>query len=112
MPVVIAGDHNALTFEDYSAEQLDSITRIKKQNGRELPVNELTTVMKERGYVDCWQMSASKVGPLSTCRYGTRIDYIWVSTSFIERFTPVHTDTIDMIGPGITDHNMVVCSFE
>jgi exonuclease III len=111
LPAVLAGDCNALTFEDYTPEQFEEMASVKSENGREAPSNELTTFMKEQGYMDCWQMSPSKSGPLSTCRYGTRIDYIWASASFVQRFVPTHTETVDMIEEKLTDHNMVVCAF-
>ena len=37
------GDFNALTREDYTNEQWNHITGVRKQNGWELPKTELTT---------------------------------------------------------------------
>jgi len=111
VPAVMAGDFNSVTFEDYTTEQFEALARYKKENGREALTNELTNHMKERGYVDCWQVSDTKIGPLATCSYRTRIDYIWASASFTAQFQPKQTEVVEMIERGLTDHNMVVCSF-
>jgi predicted secreted protein len=57
------GDFNALTREDYTNEQWNHITGVRKQNGWELPKTELTTQVSKMRMVNAlWADSSVNKG--------------------------------------------------
>ncbi len=64
--------------------------------------------MKSRGFTDCWE-KAGRPGPLKTCRFDTRIDYVYASPSFLRRHALVSVAHVD---DRASDHNMVVAEFQ
>jgi endonuclease/exonuclease/phosphatase family metal-dependent hydrolase len=77
---LIAGDFNALTFDDYSDDYFNiHIHDVRQRNSWEGPQNLLTNQMKKNGYHDCWrEMNKDAINDdVVTCIYKTRIDYIW-----------------------------------
>ena len=57
--------------------------------------------------LDCWELYG-KPQPVKTCRFDTRIDYIYVSPSWLESWNLENVQTID---DKASDHNMVISSF-
>mmetsp|Transcript_37749 Transcript_37749/g.82245 ORF Transcript_37749/g.82245 Transcript_37749/m.82245 type:complete len:293 (+) Transcript_37749:276-1154(+) len=119
------GDFNALTESDYSHQEWRDITQVRSRNHWELPVTYLTSNMvashKEKdavwqglGLTDAFQAAPRdcRKGPLSTCRFGTRIDYVYFQS---EKFNG-HGWQIVAIehrdSKKCSDHNLVVATFE
>ncbi len=102
------GDFNALTREEYSEEAWDKITRIRAQNSWELPRTDVTTRMKSIGFKDTWEL-AGRPPPIKTCRFDTRIDYIYANDKFLELFT---VEKVIVVDDDASDHNMVIATFK
>ncbi len=103
-----AGDFNALTREDYDTERWDEIAEVRSLNSWESPQTELTgKVRKERGFKDCWEL-AGRPEPVKTCRFDTRIDYVFASASFLGAHPLQQVTHVD---DRASDHNMVVTDF-
>eukprot|EP00041_Stephanoeca_diplocostata_P023622 m.585334 g.585334 ORF g.585334 m.585334 type:complete len:323 (-) comp22339_c1_seq102:3442-4410(-) len=73
------GDFNALTTSDYAAAELEEVARVRAQNQWESPQNDVSTLMKQHGFADAWAEHGMREGGLSTCRFNTRIDYVYVA---------------------------------
>ena len=102
------GDFNALTIDDYTQDELKEIAKIREQNSWEAPRSELTKkITNEYKFIDTWRSVESGL-PIKTCRFGTRIDYIFASPQLLEKFNVIEvihdTDTA-------SDHQMVVTKF-
>jgi len=59
------------------------------------------------GFIDCWQ-SAGKAPPIKTCRFDTRIDYLYASTPFLQNFT---VQSVIHVDDSASDHNLVLGTF-
>ena len=94
-PSILLGDFNALTKSDYSEKEWGKISRIRKYGKWELPVHELTDELKKEWY-DCGSKDKHK-----TCRYDTRIDYIYTKNVKVTSYGVIQTI------PHISDHNVV-----
>lgn len=75
-PHIILGDFNSLTLEDYSPEKLAEIAKSRKDTFWEPPKNTVTTKINKMGYVDV--LGEIPGGIFPTCRFDTRIDYIYL----------------------------------
>ena len=74
----------------------------------EPPKGELTQkITNEYEFIDTWK-DVDGPPPLKTCRYGTRIDYIFANPQLLDVF-----DVVDVIHDTDTasDHQMVVAKF-
>lgn len=101
-PHLILGDFNSLTFEDYTDEDFAKIEKSRKDSGWERPKNNVTTKMKEIGYLDV--LAEVPNGISATCRFDTRIDYIYLYDSNLDfGFGEVINADI----PGASDHKPV-----
>ena len=60
------------------------------------------------GFVDTWELKG-RPAPIKTCRFDTRIDYIFASPGFVNRFKPVSIQHVD---DRASDHNMVIAEFD
>lgn len=110
LPCVLLGDLNALTRNDYSDDQWARVARVREKSHWEAPVSNLTDTLRDNGMVDCWDCARSAPPlPLSTCRYDTRIDYIFLDKAMYER-TRVHQCEV-VPTRGATDHELVVAEF-
>ena len=60
---------------------------------------------------DCWESAEThaKIGPIKTCRFDTRIDYVFANESWLEKWKLQKIETVE---DNASDHNMVVASFE
>jgi endonuclease/exonuclease/phosphatase family metal-dependent hydrolase len=84
VPHIIMGDFNALSKEDYSQDYFDRyVYSVRFRNGWELPKFDVIDFIKGKGYVDCWRQLNPDAKDRSTCRFGTRIDYIFASASLV-----------------------------
>ena len=103
------GDFNALTREDYSDSVWEDISNVRHVNSWESPQVKLTNKIKaDHGMVDCWEL-AGKPEPIKTCRFDTRIDYIYASPSLLDHWELVGVETID---DPTSDHNLVIATFQ
>jgi len=102
------GDFNALTREDYSEGQWQEVALVREQGCWERPKVELTEKIKSvHGMVDCWEL-IGKPDPIKTCRFDTRIDYVYGSPSLLEEWSLQSVDTVD---DPASDHNLVIATF-
>jgi endonuclease/exonuclease/phosphatase family metal-dependent hydrolase len=102
------GDYNALTKEDYTGQNWQNITDIRARNGWELPQIDVTSRMKkDYGFKDTWAMVGCP-RPIKTCRFDTRIDYIYANPKLLSLYDVQNVLHIDDTS---SDHNMVKTTF-
>ena len=58
--------------------------------------------------VDCWA-SVGKPEPIKTCRFDTRIDYVYATPSLLESYK---LKSVQHIDDAASDHNMVIATFD
>jgi endonuclease/exonuclease/phosphatase family metal-dependent hydrolase len=93
-PHILLGDFNALKKEDYTKQQWDDITKIRKRNSWEAPKTDLTSYIADKDYTDLLEIYSTKAKtqiPL-TSRFKTRVDYIF---SYKNNYTIVDAGFID-----------------
>lgn len=73
---IVVGDFNALELNDYSRDYLEKICSDRLNARRDEPSGNCITWMKEQGFVDTWREVNTELKGASTCRFGTRIDYV------------------------------------
>jgi endonuclease/exonuclease/phosphatase family metal-dependent hydrolase len=101
---IFMGDFNALRVKDYSNEKWKNIEKVRKEKNWELPQTELIQNV-EKDFLDVWSTCEKEILP--TCRFDTRIDYIFVSkkNNFeIEEFKRIFNDEI-------SDHHPLFMKF-
>lgn len=103
---LMCGDFNALTKEDYSVEEFEQVTLVRSRNSWETPKMDLTKKVKELEFTDAWE-KAGKPRPLKTCRFNTRIDYVYLTKPLEERLKKLDVCHVD---DSASDHNMVVAN--
>ena len=81
-PLAVEGDFNALTREDYTQAEWDDIAWVRCRGSWEPPVTDVTTRMAEAAFTDCW-WAAGCVGNKISCRFDSRIDYIWADQELL-----------------------------
>ena len=114
---ILLGDFNALTRGDYSESMWDAIASVRSDNAWEAPVAEVTAMVagqsskgkSELCLVDAWQSAASRKGPLSSCRFNTRIDYVYLGSTAAQTWTITECEHVVAI-PAVSDHNLVVAT--
>jgi len=106
---ILMGDFNALTRNDYSDRYYQNIVEGKRrQSGWELPRFDLTNLLtNEWKYEDVFRIANPELKDedVSTCAYGTRIDYVFLHPRLTDRFFVNKCEIIDT--KGVTDHNAV-----
>lgn len=75
--VILLGDFNSLDLSDYSHEFLAKINKERNDCKWEECRGEITSLLKERKYKDCWKDTHNSIKNPKTISRGTRIDYIW-----------------------------------
>ena len=70
---------------------------------------KLVQLQARLNFIDCRQKAAQVVGPLSTCRYDTRIDYILLSPTLARQCRVQELEHVLTI-PSVSDHNLVTAS--
>lgn len=110
-PEVWAGDFNALTRMDYTAKGWAALAAARAKSKWELPVHAVTDAMKKAAFVDTWREAPNtRKGRLQTCRFPTRIDYIYCTPAVGEAGYILESSAcIDV--RGVSDHNLVVSTF-
>ena len=60
--------------------------------------------------MDCWELvdEDNKIGPVKTCRFDTRIDYIFANNKWLKTWSIKQLETVD---DDASDHNMVIATF-
>jgi len=117
---VLLGDFNALTRSDYSEAEWRQVADVRARNAWEAPVSVVTDTMGRSPTKkaplglhmhDAWTTvsAAKRIGPLSTCRFDTRIDYIFVTASLAGAL--VDAECAVAI-PHASDHNLVVARLD
>jgi exonuclease III len=68
--------------------------------------------MQQLHYVDAFDRIRPNVkdSEKSTCRYGTRIDYVWLSPSLAEKVDWARS-SVTLLGGKISDHRAVTIKF-
>jgi endonuclease/exonuclease/phosphatase family metal-dependent hydrolase len=99
-PVILAGDFNALTKQDYTTSQWKQIYKLRKHSQWELPVHKLTDKLNQS-----WIDSGKEYVFQKTCRYNTRVDYIYTNCIAVKHYEVKETI------PYLSDHNLVFISF-
>ena len=108
------GDMNSLTRDDYSEEYLTkNIVEVREKNYWEKPCFDLTQLItKQWSYEDAFK----KLNPqlkdrqVVTCRFDTRIDYIYLRPRIDDSWILKECSIIDT--NNATDHNGVLAVFE
>ena len=67
LPQLWMGDFNTLRRADYSLEEWDEIVKIRKQNGRKAPLEDVTEELDRLGFVDNWTLAGCP-NPRTTSR--------------------------------------------
>jgi endonuclease/exonuclease/phosphatase family metal-dependent hydrolase len=106
----ILGDFNAIDVTDYSEYYLEKITNGRADARREEPLSDCVAWMKELGFVDTWRKLNPELQDVSSCRFGTRIDFIWQRGELKNGWRVKSCDVVP--SRGATDHDLVVCVFE
>ena len=120
LPILICGDFNALTETDYTTSQWQEITKVRSDNAWEKPKSDVTNAIKSAGFYDTLEcneivnikneMKKGGLKTLGTCRFDTRIDYMFVNKYWLKHFKIInyqhlrHNDT--------SDHKLVRLSFQ
>ncbi len=60
------------------------------------------------GFKDTWEM-AGNPDEIKTCRFDTRIDYIFANEPLLQRF---RVEKVKVIDDNASDHNMVLATFK
>jgi exonuclease III len=111
---ILMGDMNALTREDYSDHYYrDVIVGKREKNQWEKPRFDLTKLITDEwGYQDAFKLINPELKDEQgiTCRYGTRIDYIYVHSRVKDQWRISKCEIINT--KGATDHNIIFAEFE
>ncbi|MEL6345046.1 MAG: endonuclease/exonuclease/phosphatase family protein [Myxococcota bacterium] len=104
LPELWMGDFNALTRADYSPHQWSTIAAVREKNQWEPPRTVVSEWMQRAGFVDCWTL-AGRTKPIATCRFNTRIDYLWASPAWAAAWA---VNACHAVPADASDHRMVV----
>jgi endonuclease/exonuclease/phosphatase family metal-dependent hydrolase len=111
---IFMGDMNALTREDYSDRYYQkNVLETRQASHWEKPRFDLTKLITDEwGYQDAFRSfnPQLKDEQVSTCRFGTRIDYIYVHPRIYDQWKLTKCEIIDT--EKATDHNIVFAEFE
>ncbi|XP_023320992.1 uncharacterized protein LOC111695785 isoform X2 [Eurytemora carolleeae] len=107
-PQIWLGDYNSLTEEDYEKTEWEEIANVRKKNSWESPKTQVTSRMAELGFKDSWKLMKKPL-PVSTCRFNTHIDYLFINEPFRKLF---ELKSILHHASQASDHAPVVGVFE
>ncbi|CAF0910481.1 unnamed protein product [Adineta ricciae] len=111
---ILMGDMNALTREDYSDDYYqDAIVGKRKCSGWEKPRFDLIKLITDEwNYQDVFRLKNPQIKDeqAATCRFGTRIDYIYVHPRVTDQWILNECSIIET--KGATDHNIVFAEFK
>ncbi|KAF7850107.1 hypothetical protein BT93_L5853 [Corymbia citriodora subsp. variegata] len=113
-PHILAGGLNSLDESDYSTSRWMDIVKYYEDMGKPTPKVEVTKFLKGKDYIDA-KNSAGDCEPVviiakgqnvqGTCKYGTRVDYMWASPEAPYKFVPNSYSVIS--SKGTSDHHIV-----
>lgn len=113
-PHILAGGLNSLDESDYSISRWMDIVKYYEDIGKPTPKVEVTKFLKGKDYIDA-KNSAGDCEPVviiakgqnvqGTCKYGTRVDYVWASPEAPYKFVPNSYSVIS--SKGTSDHHIV-----
>jgi len=98
-PHIILGDFNALRKDDYTDEQWKKISVQRENAAKEKPVTELMELIESNYKYNCWGENKS------TCKYGTRIDYIFGSEACSKILQVTKSQVLET---DASDHSIVI----
>jgi exonuclease III len=108
------GDMNALTRDDYSDNYYrEQVAGRRESFQREKPRFDLTKLITDEwNYQDVFKLKNPQVKDeqIATCRYGTRVDYIYVYPRDNDQWFLSKCSIIDTKAE--TDHNAVFAEFK
>ncbi|KAL8490724.1 hypothetical protein ACS0TY_022645 [Phlomoides rotata] len=113
-PHILAGGLNSLDTSDYSLERWNTIVKYYEELGKPTPKVEVTTLLKQKEYTDAKDvtgeceslvMIAKGQNVQGTCKYGTRVDYIFGSPGLHYAFVPGSYSVFS--SKGTSDHHIV-----
>jgi endonuclease/exonuclease/phosphatase family metal-dependent hydrolase len=111
---ILMGDMNALTKEDYSDDYYQkNILELRQKSHWEKPSFDLTEFVRNQwGYKDAFQQMNphAKDEQVVTCRFKTRIDYIYLHPRCQNSWILKECSIINT--QNVTDHNAVYAVFE
>ena len=111
---ILMGDMNALTREDYSDHYFEqSVVRVRKSSAWERPMFDVTQLITGRwSYQDAFKQINPHLRDeqTTTCRFGTRVDYIYLRPRADDSWTLKECSIINT--QDATDHNIVLAQFE
>jgi len=107
-PQLWMGDFNTLSRADYSDEEWNEIVKIRRDNGRKAPLNDVIDTIEKLGFSDNWT-KAGKPGPRTTSRFDTRVDYVFSSDSFNKAWS---LQSFNHFPYDASDHSFVVSEFQ
>jgi len=107
-PQLWIGDFNTLTQGDYTKSEWEEIVRIRKQNGRKDPVNDVIEGIQALGLKDNWT-KAGRPEPRTTSRFDTRVDYVFSNKSFEDNWT---LTSFLHYPHNASDHSFVMAEFQ
>jgi endonuclease/exonuclease/phosphatase family metal-dependent hydrolase len=108
-PSILLGDFNSLTRSDYNSKEWEKVIQGRVSTNWEYPVSNLTDKLKSPenwGLIDIRNNCKNVLGPIGTCKFNTRIDYLFINKLFLQYwniYLVKHTITM----PIATDHNLV-----
>jgi endonuclease/exonuclease/phosphatase family metal-dependent hydrolase len=105
---IVVGDFNALDLNDYSHDYLEKIRFDRLNARRDEPSGKCITWMKEQGFVDTWREVNTEQKDASTCRFGTRIDFVWTRGE-LNGWKIKSCEIVS--SKQATDHELVICEF-
>eukprot|EP00094_Tigriopus_californicus_P000649 TCALIF_00630-PA protein Name:"Similar to CEP85 Centrosomal protein of 85 kDa (Homo sapiens)" AED:0.09 eAED:0.09 QI:0/0.75/0.55/1/1/1/9/88/730 len=105
-PLIWTGDFNALSRDEYTESHWAELSETRRKNAWESPHVDVTNKIKSLGFHDLW-MKAGEPKPVGTCRFGTRIDYVYASPGWMNLFQLVSVDHVDSTA---SDHRMVMAN--
>ena len=110
---ILMGDMNALTRDDYSDDYYrDVVAGKREKDGWEKPYFDLTKLITDEWkYQDAFKVINPQLqdDQVTTCRFGTRIDYIYIHPRVNDRWRLTKCEIIDT--KGATDHNAIFTEF-
>jgi len=111
---VLLGDMNSLSENDYSDEYFEeNIRQLRQKSNWEPPFFDLTNfITKQLNYRDAFRLKNPdlKDEKVVTCRFHTRIDYIYLKPNENDSWSL--EDCFIINTSNVTDHNAVFASFQ
>ncbi|KAJ3433665.1 hypothetical protein M0812_22628 [Anaeramoeba flamelloides] len=111
---VLLGDFNCLSSSDhYPKEEWDRITEVRLDNSWEKPKCSLYNYITKKGFFDTWEYRNPKIRKnQGTCRFNTRIDYVFASKSLVTQNEKSQVVGYDKVETNLSDHHLIIVKFQ